>query len=442
MAVLDTITGADVKVYSQVGPSSYVTGGFELDASADFSWLGFVDLANIDSPSQLVLDGLNAYTSTPDDAALDITGDIDIAFLGRIADWSPANGFYAVTKAALFSTTSTSYALIVNAAGQLQLAWSVAGTTIIFVNATAAVPFTDGTFGLGRVTMDVNDGAGNRVIKFYTKTYDPTVNPLTQVKSAIATWTQLGSTVTTAGTTSIFNSTQPVRIGKDGNLSITGLGMVKSDILAACIRSGIEGTVVADPDFSIQEPGDDSFTDAAGRTWTIQDNGEIERQLAACVAEVEMNVDSAGSETFGKAMVKLVRERFDHATVGNVSGNPAGTTVQAALFAAGTTTGSSHTHAFDHDHPIESTTSTNAAGLGVATGGAFNIDDHSHTFDVANFVGTTTATTHAHNRAFEYDHDHSVSAPTVTDVAATEVASGTDLRAVTFTMAAYGFGKS
>lgn len=442
MAVLDTITGADVKVYSQAGPSSYATGGLLLDASADFSTLGFVEVADVDSPTQLSLDGVAGYISTPDAAALGITGDIDLAALVAADDWTPTNALYAITKAAFFNVGGTSYGLAITATGLLQLIWSADGTALLSASSTAATSFTDGQFGLIRVTMDVDDGGGNRVIKFYTKAYDPTVNPLTQVKTAIATWTQLGTTVTTAGTTSIFDSSEAVRIGADGFLSLVALGMSKCRVLAATIRSGIEGTVVADPDFSIHESGTTSFTDAAGRTWTTQDDADINRQLGECDFEYDLNVDLTAAEAHGKAVIKIVRGRYDQATVGNVSGQPAGVTVRSAEAATATTTGSAHTHTMNHDHPSTTSGAATAGGSGVDTGGAFAISAHTHAVDIANFTGSTASGTHTHNRRFEYDHIHSVSAPTVTDVAASEMASATDLRAVTLRIIAIGFGKS
>lgn len=164
--------------------------------------------------------------------------------------------------------------------------------------------------------------------------------------------------------------------------------------------------------------------------------------LGACDYEVDLNVDTSGAEAFGKAVVKVVREVYDKATVGDVSGNPAGTTVQTAKAAAASTSGSSHTHTIDHNHPSATSGAMTEGGGGNNAGAGANLSAHTHTVDIANFTGSSTAATHTHDRSFEYEHDHAVSAPTTTDVAATEVAATTDLSGTTFLLTVYGFGKS
>src|SRR5690606_28956293 len=54
-----------------------------------------------------------------------------------------------------------------------------------------------------------------------------------------------------------------------GSYSLSGL------IYRAEVRDGIDGTVVAAPDFTTVEAGTTSFTDPASRTWTIGTRGEI-----------------------------------------------------------------------------------------------------------------------------------------------------------------------
>ncbi len=165
--------------------------------------------------------------------------------------------------------------------------------------------------------------------------------------------------------------------------------------------------------------------------------------LGPCEFEVLLNRDLSSVEAYGKATIKVVRGRYDKATMGAVSGNPASTTVQGAKTATATTSGSSHTHTFDHDHPsVVSATETASGALGVnlATGGG-NMANHTHTFDVPAFTGSTTATTHTHDRSFEYDHSHSRTEGSVA-VAAAEVANATNLSTCTFSILLYGFGEA
>jgi hypothetical protein len=54
-----------------------------------------------------------------------------------------------------------------------------------------------------KVTHQMNDGAGNNVVKFWYST------------NLGALWTQLGATISTAGVMSIFDSTSDVWLGDD-----------------------------------------------------------------------------------------------------------------------------------------------------------------------------------------------------------------------------------
>ncbi len=159
--------------------------------------------------------------------------------------------------------------------------------------------------------------------------------------------------------------------------------------------------------------------------------------------ELLLNRDLSGAEAFGKAAVKLVRGRYDRATTGAVTSNPASTTVQAAKTATATTTGSSHTHTFNHDHPAAvSATETASGALGVNLDAAGpSMRNHTHTFDVPAFTGSTPAGTHAHDRSFEYDHSHGRTESTVA-ASAVEVANGTNLSGTTIVLLAFGFGGS
>jgi hypothetical protein len=90
-------------------------------------------------------------------------------------------------------------------------------------------------------------------------------------------WTLIGTVITTSGTTSIFSSTARLEIGAgdNGGVIFTGGGRFTGDVLKAEVRNGIDGTAVANPDFTAQTPGTTSFTDDAGRVWTVQSAAQI-----------------------------------------------------------------------------------------------------------------------------------------------------------------------
>src|SRR5690606_10734453 len=78
------------------------------------------------------------------------------------------------------------------------------------------------------------------------------------------------------GTTSIYSGSSPMGVGSgDGFGSSIGSYSLSGLIYRAELRDGIDGTVVAAPDFTVVEAGTTSFTDSAGRTWTIGTRGEI-----------------------------------------------------------------------------------------------------------------------------------------------------------------------
>jgi hypothetical protein len=144
--------------------------------------------------------------------------------------------------------------------------------------------------------------------------------------------------------------------------------------------------------------------------------------------EVILNQDTTGAFAPGKAVVKVMRDRFDKATIGNVSGQPSGVTVRASKFATGETPPSGHFHNIDHDHPSATSSAPVSGGGGVdAVALGSNIYTHVHSVDLDPFSGTTPAGGgHTHDRSFEYHHKHSFSV-TETNATIVEYSAGTNL---------------
>lgn len=201
----------------------------------------------------LVLSGsANAWASTPDVTALDVTGDLDIRLRMAATDWTPAAVSVLMQKLNPLSGTAGGYELGLNAAGTIYLKWSD-GAAFKTRTSTVATGIANGAVKWIRATLDVDNGAAGHDVRFY-------------LSDDGVTWAQLGTTVTTAGTTSIGNSSVLLALGADifGNNRLTG------DVYRLEVRDGIDGTRVADFDADHLSSGQTTIIDDAGRVWTLQ----------------------------------------------------------------------------------------------------------------------------------------------------------------------------
>jgi hypothetical protein len=150
--------------------------------------------------------------------------------------------------------TQMSYQLYLNTTGTLGFSVSSNGTTFaVDVTSTIAPTVSDGAALWVRATFDSDNGASGNDVKFYTSTDG-------------ITYTQLGSTVTTAGVATIFSGTSSLDIGSQAG----GNSPIAAKIYRAQIFNGIAGTKVLDVDTSIISSGSAiSFSALTGQTVTI-----------------------------------------------------------------------------------------------------------------------------------------------------------------------------
>ncbi|MDT9688200.1 hypothetical protein Q5762_07490 [Streptomyces sp. P9(2023)] len=201
--------------------------------------------------------GVAGRATTPDHASLDITGDIDVRIDITPEEWGGSHGGYELFGKYLTTGNQRSWRFMITGEGEALFTWSTNGSTITERRSTLRLPFGPGKRAALRVTVDVDNGAGGYTITMYT------------AATIDGTWTQFDQLVTTAGTTSLFSSTAALEIGDITTVFFANVGR---RIHAVEVRSGIGGTVVASPRFDQQAAGATSFTDSAGRAWTI-DNG-------------------------------------------------------------------------------------------------------------------------------------------------------------------------
>lgn len=237
-------------IWTDIDPSATRSTKTNLTQNPSFEPVNYGQLGYIYLP------GIATYfLSSPDEAALDITGDIDIRCKVALDDWTPTSNNNLIAKN---DTNNYSYVFGVlggASTGKLYVGWTTGGITELTAVSTIANTITDGQSKWIRVTLDVNNGAGGRTAKFYTS--DDGTN-----------WTQLGSDVITAGTTSIFSGTGTLRIG---SFSALGTTVTKGKIYAASIRNGIDGTEVFQFDIggNWKSTDIDSFTAQTGQTVTL-----------------------------------------------------------------------------------------------------------------------------------------------------------------------------
>lgn len=255
-----TVTGVSLTARAQT-----VTG-FALDCGTlpccIPSGISYQQLSwSLPSINALVIPGpTGGYASTPDNATLDIVGDMELIADVALNDW--VSGAFQTLIGKWTETTQQSYRLGVGSTGLLQFAWSTAGNNPVGVGSTAA-PIPDPVTGrlAVRATMDVNNGAGGNTVTFYT------------APTAAGPWTQLGAAVITGGVTSIFSGTAILEVGSNS----VGTGNVMAGkVYSAQVINGLGGAAVANPNFAAQAAGTTSFVDAAGRTWTINSPAAIQ----------------------------------------------------------------------------------------------------------------------------------------------------------------------
>lgn len=191
--------------------------------------------------------------STPDGAALSVTGDIELQFSGWLPSWRVDTDLVGKW---VTSGGQKSYALHLNADGTVHIAWSEDGSSAAVNTSTAAVPIMRGECTV-KATLDVSNG-GNHVAEFYTS------------QDSGSTWTQLGDTITNSGTTSIYDGSAGLIVG-----DMDSGARLQAKVYWAKVLDGIGGSEVANPSFESEDSGTTSFADSAGNTWTVTGDADL-----------------------------------------------------------------------------------------------------------------------------------------------------------------------
>jgi hypothetical protein len=193
--------------------------------------------------------------STPDAAALDLTGDLEMVARVNLPDYTTGAAHYLLGKWG--ATTDGSYYFYVTSVGNLGLAWYESGGTLR--TASPAINpglFVDGTTYWVKGTLAVNVG-GQYEVKFYYAA-DSSTEP--------SSWTQWGATVTgSTGASSVRTGNGVLSIGALGSISTSAVGTIYRTIL----RSGIGGTTVFDANFATATADALAFTESSSNAATV-----------------------------------------------------------------------------------------------------------------------------------------------------------------------------
>lgn len=195
------------------------------------------------------------YAYCLDSAALSITGDLDVRVDVDLPSWQIVDTCLA-HKA--LPDDAFSWRLMVDAGGVCHLRWADSGEVIHSARCDTTVPLPYAGRKIIRATLDVNDGAGGHVVRFYAG------------ESLEGPWEQIGTEQTGTGTTSIADTDTELAVGGywySGGQGARWYGLQ--------VRAGLDGTVVAGVDFTDQPDGTRVVVDAAGNRWRLAGTAEI-----------------------------------------------------------------------------------------------------------------------------------------------------------------------
>jgi len=297
------ITGANTIAQLIVGsgrtvtfPSSTITtitgaGGFQVNGQAN----GYLYLPGVSG----------AYASTPNAAPLQITGNITVDAYISLASWTTILAPMFVAKAQTSGQYSWSFYL--NTTPKIAFDVYYDGTNHVSNIATSATGFAAGSAHWIRASINVSSG-GNNTCQFYTS-------------SDGATWSQLGTTVTNSGTTSIFNGTSELEIGtaNGGTTNLLQGNIFETRIFSGALGSG-SGTPVFDADFT--DPthfGKNSWAEKSSNAATVTINGALAQAGDGRVIVNSSTPSTPATLTYSGSGVM----RFKNTTVQDITGTPA-----------------------------------------------------------------------------------------------------------------------
>lgn len=235
-------------------------------------------------PAYLSLPGTAGnYASTPDSAAVSITGDVDIRVRVAMEDWTPRTEIALIGKYRNATPVDRSYLLTISDTSIMRLYVSTDNVTLISAE-SLPLGFIDGSVHWVRATRDAATGE----FRFFTSEDGQT-------------WTQISATTLEAG--AIYDGATPVEIG---SFNSGGTYYWPGKIYYAEIRNGIDGPVVArfDPANDAQH-GSTTFVSSTGETWTINQSGTDVARIVGGRNALMLSAAAVAEDAYNTMTVRL-----------------------------------------------------------------------------------------------------------------------------------------
>ncbi|MFE7017552.1 hypothetical protein ACFVAQ_45035, partial [Streptomyces sp. NPDC057651] len=218
-------------------------------------------------PHFLDLDGAPGnVASTPATAALDITGDIDIRAELETSWYGPES---QMVIGKWGEAGQRSYAMRI-VGGSLYFAYNSGGVDLRVAQPLPALPARAAL----RVTMDADNGEGGSTFRHYW------------APSLAGPWVQFAPAYTSSGTRTLAVSTAPLTIAPSDVTLTPQRTPFAGKGYRFEVRSGIDGPLVAAPDFTARPVGAAGFTDSAGRVWSFTGTAAVADRRERFVGEV------------------------------------------------------------------------------------------------------------------------------------------------------------
>ncbi|QAX92970.1 minor tail protein [Streptomyces phage Rooney] len=215
--------------------------------------------------------------STPDNAAFDITGDLDLRLDCRADDW-----YDPQTMAVRYTPGTVAFALAVNGDGYLYFWWTPS-TGTRYAKSTVPVAFHNGERAVIRVTVDVDNGSSQSEVRFWhSKAIDADE------------WTMIGDSVTQSTAAPFQNISGSIYLA-DNQLSLlpdssSGTDRFRGEVYGFQLWDGFNDQLKVDLD-TARDGGEDAvggttIVDETGFTWTRSGNSSFKNQYYRSVGEV------------------------------------------------------------------------------------------------------------------------------------------------------------